>query len=329
LPVTPKRNGDRSAFPALGDEAKAIDVVGLGENSVDLLAVAARFPKPDTKQPLLRFEAQVGGQIATALVACARLGWRTRYLGGVGDDDNGRRVRQQLAQEGVDAQLKTRPRVATRTAIILVEQKTGRRTVLEIRDPAVALGADEVDRDAIAAARVLLVDACDPALSLAAATTAREAGIPVVLDVEHDAPGLDRLLRSVDVIVGAASFAPAYTGIRGAGKALERLAAETRAQVVMSTLGPDGSLARVGGREFRTPGFRVDALDTTGAGDAFRGGLIAGWLAGGRDADPRAILGYANAVAALNCLGFGAQTALPRRAEVEALVTRVGRRQSK
>lgn len=327
--VEPRRNADRSGFPALGDEAKAVDVVGLGENSVDLLAVAREFPRPDTKQTLERFEPQVGGQIATALVACARLGWRTRYLGGVGDDDEGRRIARQLGQEGVEARLKVRPGVATRAAIILIEAKSGRRTVLEVRDPAVALRPDEVDHDAILAARVLLVDACDPALSLAAASRARSAGIPVVLDVERDAPGLDVLLRGVDVIVGAGSFAPAHTGARSAGKALARLAAESGAQVVVSTLGPEGSLARIGGREFRTPGFRVDAVDTTGAGDAFRGGLIAGWLAGGRGADPRAVLEYANAVAALNCCGFGAQTALPRRPQVDALVTRPGRRQSK
>lgn len=302
--------------------------MGVGENSLDLLAVAPVFPKPDTKQRLERFEPMVGGQIATALVACARLGWRTRYLGGVGDDEDGRRVARQLSDEGVVAQLKVRPGVSTRRAIILVESKSGRRTVLEIRDPAVAPRPDELDRDAIQNARVLLVDACDPALSLAAAQIAREARIPVVLDVEHDAPGLDPLLRAVDVIVGAASFAPAHTGARSAGKALERLARESRARVVVSTLGAQGSLARIDGQEFRTPGFRVEAVDTTGAGDAFRGGLIAGWLSGGSEANPRAVLEYANAVAALNCRGLGAQAALPRPAEVEALVTRIGRRQS-
>lgn len=326
--VPPRRNADRSGFPPVGDEAKAIDVVGVGENSLDLLAVVTQFPKPDTKQRLERFEPMVGGQIATALVACARLGWRTRYLGGVGDDEDGRRVAQQLSDEGVVAQLTVRRGVATRRAIILVESKSGRRTVLEIGDPAIALRPDELDQASIKAARVLLVDACDPALSLAAAQIARRAGIPVVLDVEHDAPGLDALLRSVDVIVGAASFAPAHTGVRSPGKALERLARESGARVVVSTLGPEGSLALVGGQPFRTPGFRVKAVDTTGAGDAFRGGLIGGWLAGGSAADPRIILEYANAVAALNCRALGAQAALPRRAEVEALVTRIGRRQS-
>lgn len=327
--VPPRRNADRSGFPALPDGAKAVDVVGVGENSVDLLAVAPRFPRPDTKQRLERFEPQVGGQIATALVACARLAWRARYLGGVGDDENGRRVAAELRREGVDAQLSIRPGVATRSAIILIDAKTGRRTVLEIRNPAVALAPDDLDPGAIAGGRILLVDACDPGLSLAAAHIARQAGVPVVLDVEHDAPGLDALLRNVDVIVGASSFAPAHTGARSAGRALARLAAETQAQVVVSTLGPEGSLALIGGREFRTPGFRVDAVDTTGAGDAFRGGLIAGWLGAGSGGDPGVVLQYANAVAALNCRGLGAQTALPRPADVEALVTRIQRRQSK
>src|SRR6185312_1163384 len=119
-----------------------------------------------------------------------------------------------------EARLETRPGVATRSAIILIDAKTGRRTVLEIRNPAVALVPDDLAPDAIAGGRILLVDACDPALSLAAAHIARQVGVPVVLDVEHDVPGLDALMRSVDVIVGASSFAPAHTGARSAGRAL-------------------------------------------------------------------------------------------------------------
>src|SRR5579862_4145743 len=89
----PQRNAGPGGFPALPGGAKAVDVVGLGENSVDLVAVAPRFPRPDTKQTLSGLAALVGGQAATAMVACARLGWRARYLGGVGDDEDGRRVR--------------------------------------------------------------------------------------------------------------------------------------------------------------------------------------------------------------------------------------------
>jgi sulfofructose kinase len=85
------------------------------------------------------------------------------------------------------------------------------------------------------------------------------------------------------------------------------------------TLGEGGSLALCDGREIRTPAFAVDCVDSTGAGDAFRGGFAAGCLLM-PDADVEDILNYANAVAALNCRALGARGGLPTSAEVEQLL---------
>jgi sugar/nucleoside kinase (ribokinase family) len=89
---------------------------------------------------------------------------------------------------------------------------------------------------------------------------------------------------------------------------------------VAVTLGDEGSLARCGGREIRTRAFPVACVDTTGAGDAFRGGFAAGVLRA-PDGDIEDALLYANAVAALNCRGLGARGGLPTPAEVDALLT--------
>jgi sulfofructose kinase len=326
--ASPQGIAGARAFPRLASKAKAVDVVGLGENSVDLVAVAPRFPRPDSKQTLDRLSSLVGGQTATALVACARLGWRARYLGGVGDDEAGRRVGEALGREGVDVQTRSHRGAATRQAIIVVDARSGRRVVLEHRDPAVALRPDELDSTLVTSGRVLLIDARDPPLSAAAAIMARDAGVPIVLDVEAPGAGVEALLGLVDVIVATASFATAVTGARGIGTAVARLAAMSGSAAVIATLGAEGSLAWLEGREVRTPGFRVKAVDTTGAGDAFRGGLIAAWLGAGPETRPSAMLEYANAVAALNCLGFGAQEGLPTGREVETFVTRVRRGQS-
>lgn len=325
----PQENHEWRGFPPPASEAKAVDVVGLGENSVDLLAVLSEFPRPDTKVVLSRLAPMVGGQALTATVACARLGGRARYVGGVGDDAEGRTVLQALSREGVEAQVRMQSTARTRRAVILVDAKTGSRTVLEDRDPHVALKPEELVPEVVAGGRVLLIDARDPALSAAAAQMARAAGVPVVLDVEQAAAGIEALLRVVDIIVASAPFPSALTGARDLGRALRRLAKLSGAAMVVVTLGRDGSLALVRGREVRTRAFRVPAVDTTGAGDAFRGGLISAWLASGALAKPADVLRYANAVAALNCTGYGALAALPTRPEVEAFVTRVRRGQSK
>jgi sugar/nucleoside kinase (ribokinase family) len=94
------------------------------------------------------------------------------------------------------------------------------------------------------------------------------------------------------------------------------MAQEFEAPVVCVTLGSEGSLTRCGGREFRTPAFPVDCVDSTGAGDAFRGGFAAGCLRA-PDGDIEDVMRYANAVAALNCRALGARRGLPTRDEVE------------
>src|SRR5438105_10307072 len=82
--------------------ARPFDVVGLGENSIDLVAVVAEYPASNTKQRLQRFARLPGGQIATAMVTCARHGWRTRYIGSFGSDELGAFSVSALDAEGVD-----------------------------------------------------------------------------------------------------------------------------------------------------------------------------------------------------------------------------------
>ena len=125
----------------------------------------------------------------------------------------------------------------------------------------------------------------------------------------------------MDVVIAAAGFPEAYTGIAERGAALAALQADCGAAVVCVTLGAEGSLARAMGQ--RGPHRRPSpstVVDTTGAGDVFRAGFIAGWLAGGDRAELPDVLRWANAVAALKCRGLGARTASPTVAEVHALL---------
>jgi sulfofructose kinase len=97
------------------------------------------------------------------------------------------------------------------------------------------------------------------------------------------------------------------------------MAREYDAALVAVTLGDQGSLAWCNGREIHTPAFPVSCVDTTGAGDAFHGGFVAGWLRR-PEADVEQLMAYANAVAALNCRGLGARGAMPTPDEVDALL---------
>ena len=108
-----------------------------------------------------------------------------------------------------------------------------------------------------------------------------------------------------------------YTGRSAVGEGLAALEAQFSPALVVATLGAEGSLARCRGSEIRTAAPAVAVRDTTGAGDAFRGGFAAAWLGAGDGAEVEALLEYASAVAALNCRALGAQTGLPPRADVD------------
>jgi sulfofructose kinase len=296
------------------------DVAGIGENSLDLLAVVAEHPASDTKQRLQRFARQPGGQIATALVACARLGWKTRYIGRFGDDDFGARSRESLVREGVDVTAAISvPGTTNQFAIILVDARSGARTVLWDRHPGLTISAGDIAEDVVTSARMLLVDCHEPGAAAQAARYARRALVPTVVDVEAAGPGVLDVLQQIDCVICAESFPAAFTGHQELGRALEALARESRAPFVCVTLGAAGSLAFCGGREIRTRGFPVHCIDSTGAGDVFRGAFVAGCLRA-PDGDIEDVLGYANAAAALNCRGLGARGALPGPEEVDQLL---------
>jgi sulfofructose kinase len=302
--------------------ATPFDIVTLGLNSVDLVAVVREYPARNSKQQLDRFARLPGGQMATAAAVCARLGWRARYVGSFGDDDLAAFGRETLTSEGVDVSAAWNvPDATSQFAVVIVDGSSGDRTVLWNRHPGLRIAPEQVSRDAVASGRVLLVDCHETAAATAAARIARGAGIPTVVDVERVRPGIHDLLQQIDVILAAEQFPIELTGYSEPGRALRAMAEQFGTPLVAVTLGDQGSLAWCGGQEIHTPAFPVACVDTTGAGDAFHGGFVAGWL---RDpeADVEDLMAYANAVAALNCRGLGARGGMPTRAEVDELLGR-------
>jgi sulfofructose kinase len=306
--------------------AKPFDVVTLGLNSVDLVSVVGEYPHAGTKQRLQRFARLPGGQMATAAATCSRLGLRARYIGSFGDDVLGQLSRQSLLDEGVDlTAARTIAGAANQFAVIIVDARSGERTVLWDRDPLLALDPAILPLDAIASGRMLIVDCNQTAASAQAARHARAAGIPTVADIERVRPGIADLLQHIDAIVMAETFPAALTGHEDQGGALQRIARDFNAPLVCVTLGAEGSLAWCNGREIRTPGFPIDCVDSTGAGDAFRGAFGAACLQHPHD-DIENVLAYANAVAALNCRALGSRGGLPTADEVDQLLTGAAKR---
>ena len=162
------------------------------------------------------------------------------------------------------------------------------------RDPRSSIRPGDIGQDVWASARALHVDCEDIPAATEAARIARSNGALTVIDVEAVLPGVPALLRHIDIIVASEGLPEKLTGHHDTGTALAAMAREYGPAVACVTLGNAGSLAICQGREIRTPAFEVRVVDSTGAGDAFRGGLISGYLRAGADADAEDVLTYAD-----------------------------------
>jgi sulfofructose kinase len=301
-----------------------VDVVGLGSNAVDLLGVIDGHPEPDTKSPLREFDIQGGGMIATAMVACARLGLRARYVGKFGDDYWARLSRRLLARDGVDVRHALRARGSIgHVSLMLIDAGTGLRTGFYRRPPAYAIGPAELDRAVMTSGRLLHVDGVDSEAAATAVRWAREAGMRVTMDGERVVDGIDAVWPGVDLLVCNPRFLAQVTGCAALEDGLRALAARGPARVAV-TLGAEGALGLDGGHFVRAPGFAVPVVDTNGAGDVFHGACVVGEL---RDWPLQWTLTFANAVAAMKCRTLGGRRGIPRRDDVARFLAERGHRE--
>ncbi|MBI5482621.1 MAG: sugar kinase [Deltaproteobacteria bacterium] len=293
------------------------DVVGVGECSVDQMCVVPRTPTPGEKLELRSLQMQGGGQIATAMVACSRLGLNARYVGAVGDDAAGHYTIEELRSEAVDAsQVRVVPGGRTRQAVVLVDANTGERTVLWHADPAVVLHPEDVSDDIVHSGHVLHLDGTMPDVALSCARRARAAGTTVSVDLDAIVPGVEELVSLADLCVVPITFAREFTGANEPASAVRRFAARCQGFIAI-TLGASGALTHVGGAVVHVPAFPVPAVDTTGCGDVFHAAAIVASL---RGLPPRDILRFANAAAALAARGLGARASCPTVPEVQTLL---------
>ena len=294
------------------------DVVGLGANSVDFVYRLPALPSLHGAGSKLRLAAHsisCGGQVATAISTCARFGLRSAYAGAVGDDDNGGLVLQALENRGVDLSHVVIRRGGNQFAAILIDNQTGERIVLWDRPEGLLLSDADLPVEALTTARMVLVDDVDPRASARAAEIARAAGVPVATDLDHVTSETERIVRTVTHPILAEHLPEALTGEADLERALRKLRAWNPGLITV-TIGARGAVALDGDRFIHVEGFRVDAVDTTGSGDVFRGAFIHGTLQG---MDAPTCLRWANAAAAISCTRSGALDSVPSIDETRAL----------
>ena len=287
------------------------DVVGLGNNALDTVCVMPRFPQPNSKTQINDVRIECGGQVATALITCTRLGLKARYIGSVGDDDWGKTQLASLhSEKNLEVQVREVEGAKSQFSVILLEEGVGERTIITRRDPKLQYPAASLRREMIVTGRVLHLDGYDPEAALQAATWAREAGRPVVADIDAlPDPSTPELLRLVDYLIATSDFA----------NDPRELADRYGCPVVGITRGAEGASFLDHGRLLESSAFKVPVVDTTGAGDVFHGAFIYGLL---QNWPLEEIIRFSHAVAAMNCMHIGARGGIPTLLEVREFLSR-------
>ena len=300
-------------------------VTVVGSLNMDLAVCAARIPQPGETILGGAFHTVPGGKGANQAVAAARLGAHVAMVGRVGEDDFGGLLLEGLAAEGIDAiHVIKDPGAATGVALIVVDDQ-GQNAIVVVSGANARLSPADVaaSREPITAASALLLQLESPLAAIEwAAEVARAHGVTVILNPAPARALPPDLLERVDVLIPNEIEAALLTGLPVADLAQARAAAtalrEMGAGTVVLTLGERGALLATGEDARLCPAFPVEVVDTTAAGDAFVAGLA---VALGEGQVLVEAVRWGNAAGALATTVLGAQPSLPRRRDVELLLS--------
>jgi sulfofructose kinase len=255
-------------------------VYGLGQCALDCIGKIDTYPPPDVKCEFSDMVIQGGGPVATALVALAKWGLSCSFAGVLGDDLFGGMIKASLEAGGIDTSgLLVRKGFDSQFAFIVAEPGSGRRTIFWRRPTGPPPGPDEIDYGIIRRAKVVHTDGLFIEGALAACKAAKGAGVQVVVDAGSLREGMLELARLSDYYLASETFAKALVGDDDPMEACHKLA-ELGPRVTGVTLGAKGYVALANGRIIERPAYKAKAVDTTGCGDVFHGGVIYGVVQG-------------------------------------------------
>lgn len=304
-----------------------VDVVALGDINVDIIAHFAQYPAKGEDALASSTEIHCGGSAANTAAALAWMGIPTRLIARVGPDSWALKVFECLKEAGVRPDSLQRDPKAMTGLMYVVVTPDGERTILGHRGANICTDPNQIDEEALAAARLFhlsgyaLLDEPQRSAALRALEVACRHGLTVSLDpgmsVSRTALDVMRaLLPTINILMPSLGEAQQLTG-QTEPEACAHALLKAGVEAVALKLGSEGCLLATDGGSLHVPGFAVKARDSTGAGDSFAAGLIAGHL-GGLGWQSAGVLG--NAVGAMTAAHVGAGPAGLKAREIMALL---------
>ncbi len=289
------------------------DVLCVGHASYDLIFSVPYHPNADEKIVADNFTGCGGGPAANAAVCVSRLGLKAAFAGFLGTDLYGDKHKDEFTQEKVNTNYLVRGPSPTPLSAILVKPN-GQRALINYKGETEYLPTDYLNLSDLQT-KVILFDGHEPDLSLSLVEFAQKHAIPTVLDAGSLHIGTEQLMDKVDYLVCSEKFAKQVAG--DVETALTQLAKKSPTTVI--TLGENGLIWQAGDKQGSLSAFSINAVDTTGAGDAFHGAFAAAlannfnWLE---------TLKFASATGALCCTKIGARPGLPKLNELQSFYQR-------
>lgn len=284
----------------------------IGISIQDRIFTIDTLPHKDGKYFASSFKEQGGGPAATAAVACARLGCEVDMIARVGDDPTGNAIIAELKDEGVGIDKMCIVKGATSTQAAIFVDKEGSRIIVSYPSPSLIYDVNELEKIDFSQYDVVLADVRWHEAALKAFDLAQKACIPTILDADVTTQNIEDLVALSTHAIFSKPGLALFSGTDDVNKGLEFAKTKTNGSVYV-TLGSDGYSYLNCDKIVKNKGFKVNVIDTTGAGDVFHGAFA---VALANKFDTEKSLKFSAATAALKCTKPGGRSGIPTFTEV-------------
>lgn len=288
------------------------ELVAVGHLCMDRVYLVEKFPEENGTTHILQVSQHPGGTASQAAMAFRKLGGSAGYMSPLGDDEIGTTLYEGFRDAGMElSQCRIYPGVTSHYTNVVVSQVKNTRTFMSYHGKFPPMAFDEAQRDYLAHAKILHLDNTQKENALNAARAAKELGVTVSLDgssMNKDNSKNWELASMADILIVSETYPSRLTGIADRREALLEMNRKLHPKILISTGGGTGCIAVRDGKLVDYPAYKIHPVDTTGAGDAFHGAFLFGYLRGYEfDENIR----FASAVGALNCMAMGGRDGLP------------------
>ncbi|MCK4906237.1 MAG: hypothetical protein KAS64_01725 [Spirochaetes bacterium] len=294
---------------------KKSHVIGIGAIVVDQISILEEFPKPDSKNLIVKNLTQVGGPVPTAMRVLSKLGINTSFIGKIGTDEKGKYIRECLKKSGVECSGLIEEKASSGFAQVWVESKSNTRTIAYSTGTLTPIKASDIDPETLPEASILHIDGREHISIKNIIQHFKNKESFISIDTGSFREKTLDILKYVNLIIMPESFALEAFG----NMKLPELINQARdrfknTEIIVITSGKNGSISSfidkstTSPKSYTQPAFPVIPVDTTGAGDVHAGSLLYGIV---NKWDIKQSLKFAAAASALKCMQFGNTNALP------------------